>query len=284
MSIEAISRPRLTYVPASHAYEVVETIQSIATTLRLMTTTSVAQVALVAVTFEFEHDTKGSANRSAHVKQSTLYYLEHARTLVRKSDIVFWHKQTLYFLLLGAALQGAEIVQTRLWDALLWRIHNTSDIELLRPKKMTIGHSAYPQPYDDEMQCILAAHQEYHLFEVQTERTGRKASVRTQKQQGESGRERDNSDLPTLARKLGVPYLSLLPRKSVAQVQQLVNLKLVQELHCYPLGRERGTLTVAIANPQDRNALDRLHKETGLHIFPVLAHPQELQTALDQLI
>ena len=282
MSIEALSRPRLTHVPASHSYEVVETVQSIATTLRLMTTTSVAQVALVAVSLEFEHDTKGSANRSAHIKQSTLYYLEHARTLVRKSDIVFWHQQTLYFLLLGATLQGAKIVQTRLWDALLWRIHNTSDIQLLRPKKMTIGHSAYPQPYDDEMQCIHAAHQEYHLFEVQGERTGRKSSVRTQKQHVESRRE--NNDLPTLARKLGVPYLSLLPRKSVAQVEQLVNLKLVQELHCYPLGRERGTLTVAIANPEDHNVLDRLHKATGLHIFPVLAHPQELQTALDQLI
>src|SRR5579859_6530065 len=280
MSIEAISRPRLTHVAASHSYEVVESMQSIATTLRLLTTTSVAQVALVAITFEFEHDTKGSANRSAHIKQSTLYYLEHARTLVRKSDIVIWHQQTLSFLLLGATLQGAEIVQTRLWDALLWRIHNTSDIELLRPKKMTIGHSAYPQPYDDEMQCIHAAHQEYQFFEVQAERTARKASVRTQKQESR----RENNDLPTLARKLGVPYLSLLPRKSVAQVQQLVNLKLVQELHCYPLGRERGTLTVAIANPQDHNALDRLHKATGLHIFPVLAHPQELQTALDQLI
>lgn len=278
MSIEAISRPRLTHVPANNAYEVVEVIQPIATALRLMTTTAVTQVALVAITFEFEHDVKTVVNRSAYIKQSILYYLEHARTLVRKSDIVFWHKQTLYFLLLGATLQGGEIVQTRLWDALLWRIHNTSDIELLRPKRMTIGHSAYPQPYDDEMQCILAACQEQHRFEAQTEKTARKVGTYVQKQQ-----DKDN-ELPALARKLGVPYLSLLPRKSAQQIQQLVNLKLAQELHCYPLGRERGILTVAIADPQDRSVLDRLHKATGLHIFPVLANPQELQTALDQLI
>lgn len=283
MSIEAISRPRLTHIPASSPYEVVETVQAVATTLRLMTTTATAQVALVTASFEFEHEVKGPTRRSAHVKQSMLYYLEHARLLVRKSDIVFWHKQTLYFLLLGATLQGGEIVQTRLWDALIWRIHNTDDIELLRPQRMTIGHSAYPEPYDDEMQCILSSHQEQHLFEVQIEKNTRKASFRTHKQPAEQQVQNKN-ELPVLARKMGVPYLSLLPRRSAAQVQQLVNLKLAQELHCYPLGRERGTLTVALANPQDRAVLDRLHKATGLHIFPVLAHPQELQTALEQLI
>lgn len=278
MSIEAFSRPRLTHVPSSNPYEVAETIQSIATALHLMTTTAVTQVALVAVMFEFEHDVKIAANRSAYIKHSMLYYLEHTRTLVRKSDIVFWHKQALYFLLLGATLSGGEIVQTRLWDALLWRIHNTSEIELLRPKRMSIGHSAYPQPYDNEMQCIFAAHQEQHLFEVQAEKTVRKAGTQAQKLQDKDG------ELSALARKLGVPYLSLLPQKSAAQVQQLVNLKLALELHCYPLGRERGTLTVAVADPQDRSTLERLHKATGLHIFPVLANPQELQTALDQLI
>ncbi|MFL5626790.1 MAG: hypothetical protein ACJ788_14495 [Ktedonobacteraceae bacterium] len=37
-------------------------------------------------------------------------------------------------------------------------------------------------------------------------------------------------------------------------------------------------------DPQDRLALERLHQETGLDIFPVLTRPQELQTALEQLI
>jgi hypothetical protein len=37
-------------------------------------------------------------------------------------------------------------------------------------------------------------------------------------------------------------------------------------------------------NPQDKSTLERLHKETGLHIFPVLTHPRALQTALAQLI
>jgi hypothetical protein len=43
-------------------------------------------------------------------------------------------------------------------------------------------------------------------------------------------------------------------------------------------------LTVAMLNPEDNSALDRLKQETGLRIFPVLAHPQALQIALDQLV
>jgi len=44
----------------------------------------------------------------------------------------------------------------------------------------------------------------------------------------------------------------------------LVNPKLAQELRYYPL--------------------NRLKQETGLHIFPVLTHPQALQVALEQLV
>ena len=57
---------------------------------------------------------------------------------------------------------------------------------------------------------------------------------------------------------------------------------LARELHCYPLGRERNTLTVAMLNPQDHQAIERLRQETGLRIFPVLTHPEALETALRQ--
>ena len=83
---------------------------------------------------------------------------------------------------------------------------------------------------------------------------------------------------------MGIPYLTLLPHKLPADVQRLVNRGLAQELCCFPIGRERNMLTVAMLNPQDNAALDRLHQETGLHIFPVLAHPQALQHALEQLV
>ncbi|MBV9713269.1 MAG: hypothetical protein JO011_20390, partial [Ktedonobacteraceae bacterium] len=63
----------------------------------------------------------------------------------------------------------------------------------------------------------------------------------------------------------------------------LVDPTLAQELSCMPIGRNRDILTVAMSNPQDQLVLDRLRKETGLNIFPVLAHPRELQTVLEQI-
>ncbi len=89
--------------------------------------------------------------------------------------------------------------------------------------------------------------------------------------------------MPELARQLGVPYVSFLPRKLSVRLQGLVDPMLAQELRCFPIGRDRGILTVAMSNPGDRCILDRLRKETGLDIFPVLAHPYELQIALEQI-
>ena len=117
-----------------------------------------------------------------------------------------------------------------------------------------------------------------------SKKSTRKTASRSRAAQGQSQGEPTDQELPTLARKLGIPYLSLLPRKPPQRVQQLVNPRLAQELRCYPIGRERNTLTVAMVDPQDRSALDRLQQETGLCIFPVLTNPSELQTALEQLV
>jgi hypothetical protein len=235
----------------------------------------------VTITLHFEHGGKITPARLLQVASSKAYFLENLRPLVRKTDVVFLLGHTFYFLLLGANVAGGGIVQTRLWEALLWRIHNIHDREILRPRYMTIGHSAYPLPCSEFDECIAAAREALQSFDTLPERTTRKARYRqtkpTLQQLGEE-------ELPMLAKKLGIPYLMLLPRRLPEQVQEWVNPKLAQELHCYPLGRERGTLTVAMSNPQDRTALDRLRQETGLHIFPVLAHPSELQDALEQLV
>jgi len=93
----------------------------------------------------------------------------------------------------------------------------------------------------------------------------------------------DRDELPLLARKLGIPYLSLLPGKLPQRVLHTLSARLARELRCYPIGRERNMLTVAMLNPQDHTILERLHQETGLHIFPVLTHPEALERALKQL-
>lgn len=256
--------------------QVVATDQVVIEQMRSMSALGVGQFALVTITLHFEHEEARSIERST---RSIHHFFERLRALVRKTDSTLLCGHTMYFLLMEATLEGAEIVQQRLWDALLWEIHSTNELEIVRPSAMLLGYSAYPAPCSSFEECQEAARLPYRHFEsrVQRERVaGKAASRRVQCSDSEV-------ELPQLARQMGVPYLSLLPRTVPEQVQQLVNAQLAHELHCYPLGRDKDVLTVALADPQNRSILARLEHETGLHIFPVLTHPGELQTALDQL-
>lgn len=288
-------------------YEHIYNVAEVAALLHTLVAGKTGQMALVTIELRFDQEGRDSRRQflqQGKIEQSIDSVLDALRRLVRKTDIVCVLHTTCYFLLLDANLEGAHIVCNRLWDALLWRIHNTTDGDILRPRSMSIGYAAYPQPYQDAHDCVQASHEAKQLFEIQSER--RRPGIRQLRQsktmtdytptttlpaspsgtlmEVDADTHSAESELSALARKLGVPYLSLLPRKQRTQIQQLVALELAHELHFYPLGRERGILTVAVANPQDVSVLDRLHQETGLHIFPVLTPPHELQMALDQLL
>lgn len=236
------------------------------------------QVALVTIHLTYKSVEKNAQARLLRAEQaheSSAYLLQHLRSLVRKTDQAILQQHSMYFVLPGANLQGAQIVEERLWEALLWRTHNMSEQHMTRPFSMTIGHSAFPEPQANPHALLTAADEISKRFDAQTERVSTRQVTVV---------EQDMSDaLPQLARKLGIPYLSLLPSQVPQRVQQVVDAKLAHELHCYPVGRARNTLTVAMRDPQDRHALERLRQETGLRIFPVLVHPEALENALKHL-
>jgi len=326
---DANYRSTMGQITKSSTYDIIETIDPIVAAVQHVTSNYVEQIALVTITLHFENRANSDA-ACAPLKVSTPYLagqtrradysgqergflcglVEHLRPLVRKTDGVFLLGKTSYFLLPGADQQGAQIVQSRLWEAMLWYINHSEvvvDARALRARNITISHSAYPVPYGDIGKFIKGASKVALRFELQLERSTRKAvrPHQSSRQDATSGVQvpaksalaaskqhdsleqqgRDKSEeLPVLARKLGIPYLTLLPKKLPGDLQQLVNPQLARELHCYPLGRERDILTVAMLNPQDSSVLDRLQRETGLHIFPVLTHPDALKTALEQLV
>ena len=259
----------------------VETIHDIVSTVQQIISTGIEQIALVTIQLVYEKEEKLNTHRSVLADKSTQYLLSDLRTLVRKTDSVLQLGHNLYFLLRGANKQGGQIVQDRLWEALLWRVHNLSERDIMRPQSMAIGHSTYPMQDKSIRDLITAADEATFRFDTQPEKATRKHA---EVPQGQLARDEIDQELPILARKLGIPYLTLLPRKLPQSLQHLVNPKLAHELRCYPLGRERNMLTVAMLNPADRSALDRLKQETGLHIFPVLTHPQALEVALEQLV
>jgi hypothetical protein len=261
--------------------ETVETLNEVIVAAERIVSNAARQVALVTIQLFYENEEKVNSHRLTQVDYSVGYFLNNLRTLVRKTDSVLLLGHSLHVLLPGASLYGAQIVQNRLWEALLWRVHNLSEREVLHPRGMAIGHSAYPMANDTIEDFVIAASKAILRFGCQPENTARKPASAADEQQVEDEME---EELPALARKLGIPYLTLLPRKLPQSLQHLLDPKLAQELHCYPLGRERNMLTVAMLNPQDRSALDRLKQETGLHIFPVLTYPHALQVALEQLV
>ncbi|BCL81328.1 T2SSE_N domain-containing protein [Ktedonobacteria bacterium brp13] len=272
----------------------------------------VTQFALIALALHFH--VIDEQQSSQQIEQSMHYYSENLRPLIRRSDTLIRTQRTLYFVLVGANQQGGRLVQERLWEALLWSAHSAQESAMLSPYGMTIGSastSTFQPPQQQPIamatldQVMQAAAQPQHSFtqsfqdELEgSEESGKSEEVATGEKRDEPRTEplptlhdREESvaahdsekNLSLLARRLGIPYLSLLPRNVPEKLRQICSPQLAQELHCYPIGKERNTLTVALADPSNHSTLARLRQETGLQIFPVLAPAHELQLALEQM-
>ncbi len=221
----------------------IDTTHEVVSTVEQIISTGIEQIALVTIQLVYEKEEKLNIHRSVLADKSTQYLLNDLRTLVRKTDNVLLLGHTLYFLLCGANKQGGQIVQDRLWEALLWRVLNLSERDIMRPQSMAIGHSTHPMEDKSIHDFIRASEEATFRFDTQPEKATRKHAEVPQDQLAKN---EIDQELPVLARKLGIPYLTLLPRELPQDLQHLVNPELAHELHCYPLGRERNMLTVAM--------------------------------------
>ena len=81
------------------------------------------------------------------------------------------------------------------------------------------------------------------------------------------------------ARARGIPFMQI-PSRLPTRLKQLVPYALALELHCAPVGRDHNRLTVAMANPEDTQAVSQLREATGMTIFPVSCELSALETLL----
>src|SRR5258707_8539097 len=139
---EAASPPRRDNL---YSYETVETLQDIVSAVERISATGIEQVALVTIRLFYENEEKSSRRRLTPANHSTRYLLGSLRTLVRKTDSVLLLNYTMYFLLPGANMQGGEIVQSRLWEALLWRVHKNTHNRGYRPAGKGIRRKSHPK-------------------------------------------------------------------------------------------------------------------------------------------
>ncbi len=77
----------------------------------------------------------------------------------------------------------------------------------------------------------------------------------------------------------GIPFMQL-PSQLPKRLKHLIPHTLALELRCAPVGRDHGRLTIAMTNPINTEALDRLKEITGLTIFAVACEEEALNTLL----
>jgi hypothetical protein len=76
-----------------------------------------------------------------------------------------------------------------------------------------------------------------------------------------------------------VPFMKL-PAALPKRLQQLVPHQVALQLRCVPVGREQRCITIAMADPLDREKTRRLQEITGMNIFPVACREEELAALL----
>ena len=76
-----------------------------------------------------------------------------------------------------------------------------------------------------------------------------------------------------------VPFMNL-PAQLPRRLKQLIPYPTAFELRCAPVGRDHHCLTVAMADPINNAAIDRLREMTGLTIFPVSCDVSALNALL----
>ncbi|WP_165423301.1 hypothetical protein [Ktedonosporobacter rubrisoli] len=79
-----------------------------------------------------------------------------------------------------------------------------------------------------------------------------------------------------------IPRLFTLRRVS-AQYWRILPLKVMKRYQCIVIGKDRGGLTLAIADQKVTGIIEQLSKLTGYEIFPVLVDPVRIRLLLRRI-
>lgn len=199
--------------------------------------------------------------------------LVNVKRTIRTSDQILVHDGA------GAAIifpdvdqEGAANIVERIYHSINLLQAETVTPPLKRETDILLGIGSYPRP-GSTLEHLL-----YHTGLVTRHITLRPA-VNTQLRPVKGNnlveellpsRTQDDNAFALLsqARTTGVPFMQL-PRELPSRLKQLIPHALALEIRCAPVGRDHNRLTVAMADPTNTSAIDRLHAEAGLSIFPV---------------
>lgn len=86
-----------------------------------------------------------------------------------------------------------------------------------------------------------------------------------------------------IGKQLGIPYVNLAEHHIDSNTAHLINGQTALRLWSLPFERAATTVTVAMANPLDINALDELKGLTGLDVEAVIASKEDIQEAVSRI-
>src|SRR6204780_2019164 len=88
--------------------------------------------------------------------------------------------------------------------------------------------------------------------------------------------------LAALSEQLGVPLVSIDAPPYVSAETEALSPRFLRQFRCLPLSREDHTITLAMADPNDVEAIADVRRCTGLKVSTVLAPEQEIVDAIDR--
>src|SRR3989338_7859714 len=91
---------------------------------------------------------------------------------------------------------------------------------------------------------------------------------------------RDNL-LEVLSTELNIPAIHLSRYKISPETLTLVSKKIAEHYCLIPVSSLEGTITLAMSDPMNVNALDEIHRTTGLGVRAVLASDKDIKEAIE---
>ncbi|KUG05050.1 type iv fimbrial assembly, atpase pilb [hydrocarbon metagenome] len=90
--------------------------------------------------------------------------------------------------------------------------------------------------------------------------------------------------METLAYMLGIPRVRISNIDIDMEAVKLVSPGIIKQYKLMPLCRSKGSITVAMADPLNQQAIDDTRMSSGLEVIPLIASAQELEIAIQQYI
>ena len=212
--------------------------------------------------------------------------LVNVRRTIRADDRILVHAGTgVAIILPDVDHEGAHSILKRVYDSISLLQSETVIPPLKRETDILLGIGSYPKP-GASLEDLL-----YHTGFIAHRLTLRPAVTTQLRGIGPASlpkaidlhrfQDSDNDALLATARSSGIPFMQL-PAQLPPRLKHLIPYQLALELRCAPVGRDHNRLTVAMAQPSDAQAIERLKEATCMSIYPVSCEVKVLEALLEK--